>query len=47
MLSTPSMAIKGRRATYEERVSAYEVLENGISPDDIAEVLQVSRFFDF
>jgi transposase len=37
------MAIKGRRATYEERVSACEALENGISADDIAKVLKVSR----
>jgi transposase len=37
------MAIKGRRATYEERVSACEALEKGISVDEIAEVLKVSR----
>jgi transposase len=37
------MAIKGRRATYEERVSACEALEKGVSVDDIAEVLKVSR----
>jgi transposase len=37
------MAIKGRRATFEERVSACEALEKGISPDEIAEVLKVSR----
>ena len=37
------MAIKGRRATYEERVSACEALENGISADDITKVLKVSR----
>ena len=37
------MAIKGRRATYEERVSACEALENGISADEIAKVLKVSR----
>lgn len=37
------MAIKGRRATYEERLSACEALENGISADDVAEVLKVSR----
>ncbi len=37
------MAIKGRRATFEERVSACEALENGISPDHISEVLKVSR----
>ena len=37
------MAIKGRRATYEERLSACEALENGISADDITKVLKVSR----
>jgi transposase len=37
------MAIKGRRATYEERVSACKALEKGVSVDDIAEVLKVSR----
>jgi transposase len=37
------MAIKGRRATYEERISACEALEKGISVDEIAEVLKVSR----
>ena len=37
------MAIKGRRATYEERVSACEALEKGIPVDDIAGVLKVSR----
>jgi transposase len=37
------MAIKGRRATYEERLSACEALEKGISADDVAEVLKVSR----
>lgn len=37
------MAIKGRRATYEERVSACEALENGISVDQITKVLKVSR----
>jgi transposase len=37
------VAIKGRRATYEERVSACEALENGIPADDVAKVLKVSR----
>jgi transposase len=37
------MAIKGRRATFDERVSACEALENGIDADAIAEVLKVSR----
>lgn len=37
------MAIKGRRATYDERVSACEALENGVSVEEIAQVLKVSR----
>jgi len=37
------VAIKGRRATYEERVSACEALENGVSADEVAKVLKVSR----
>jgi transposase len=37
------MAIKGRRTTHEERVSACEALENGVSADDVAKVLKVSR----
>jgi transposase len=37
------MAIRGRRATFEERVSACEALESGISADTIAQVLGVSR----
>lgn len=37
------MAIKGRRATYEERVSACEALEKNVSVDVLAEVLKVSR----
>jgi transposase len=37
------MAIKGRRATYEERLSACEALEKGVPVDDIARVLKVSR----
>ena len=37
------MAIKGRRATYEERVSACEALEKGVPADEIADVLKVSR----
>jgi transposase len=37
------VAIKGRRATYEERVSACEALEKGVSVDEIALVLKVSR----
>jgi transposase len=37
------MAIKGRRATFDERVSACEALENGVSADQVAKVLKVSR----
>jgi transposase len=37
------MAIKGRRATYEERVSVCEALEKGVSVEDITAVLKVSR----
>ena len=38
-----AVAIKGRRATYEERISACEALDNGISADEVAKVLKVSR----
>jgi len=37
------VAIKGRRATYEERLSACEALQSGILVDEIAKVLKVSR----
>jgi transposase len=37
------MAIKGRPTTFDERVSACEALENGVSADDVAKVLQVAR----
>lgn len=37
------MAIKGRRATFEERVSACEALDNGVPADEVAKVLQVAR----
>lgn len=37
------MAIKGRWPTYDERISACKALESGVSPDDVAKVLQVSR----
>jgi transposase len=37
------MAIKGRRATPEERLSACEAIEKGTSPDIIAQVMGVSR----
>lgn len=37
------MAIKGRRSTHEERLSACEALESGSSADEIAKILKVSR----
>jgi transposase len=37
------MAKRGRRATFEERVSVCEALENGISADTIVQVMEVSR----
>ena len=37
------MAIRGRRSTLEERVSACEALESGISADTVAQVMGVSR----
>lgn len=37
------MAIRGRRATFEERVSACEALESGISADIVVQVMGVSR----
>lgn len=37
------MAIRGRRATFEERVSACKALEKGISADTVAQVTGVSR----
>jgi transposase len=37
------MAIKQRRATFEERLSAVEALEKGIQADQITQVLKVSR----
>lgn len=37
------MAIRGRRATPEERLSACEAIEKGASPDIIAQVMGVSR----
>lgn len=36
------MAIRGRRATFEERISACEALEAGISADTVAQVMGVS-----
>jgi transposase len=36
------MAIKGRRATFEERVSVCEALEKGVAPADVAGVMKVS-----
>ncbi|MHB8450504.1 MAG: helix-turn-helix domain-containing protein, partial [Mycobacteriales bacterium] len=37
------MAKKGRRATHEERIAAVEMLRRGISADQVADVLTVSR----
>jgi transposase len=37
------MAIRGRRATFEERLSACEAIEKGASPDTVAQVIGVSR----
>ncbi|GAB2467712.1 hypothetical protein GCM10027187_39860 [Streptosporangium sandarakinum] len=37
------MARKGRRATFEEKVFAIRLLEQGASPDRVAEVLDVGR----
>ena len=37
------MAIRGRRATFEERVSVCEALESGISAETVAQVMGVSR----
>jgi transposase len=37
------VAIKGRRATFEERLSACEAMENGSSAEEIARFLKVSR----
>jgi len=38
-----SMAIRGRRATFEERVSVCEALESGVSADVVAQVMGISR----
>lgn len=37
------MALKGRRATSGERLSACEAIEKGVSPDVVAQVMGVSR----
>jgi transposase len=37
------MAKKGRRATHEERIVAVQLMEAGRSPDEVAEILGVSR----
>ena len=37
------MALKGRRATFEERLQAVRLMDQGESPDDIARILGVSR----
>lgn len=37
------MALTGRRATFEERLHAVRLLEQGEAPDDVARILNVSR----
>ncbi|MEV0597609.1 IS630 family transposase [Nonomuraea cavernae] len=37
------MALKGRRATFDERLQAVRLMEQGESPDDIVRILEVSR----
>lgn len=37
------MAIKGRRATFEERVRVVKAMEEGSSPDQVAKIFGVSR----
>jgi hypothetical protein len=37
------IAIKDRQATCEECLPACEALEKGVSPDEVAKVLEVSR----
>src|SRR5580692_3897351 len=37
------MAKKGRRATSEERLAAIQMYDNGLTADQIAEILNVSR----
>jgi transposase len=37
------VAIKGRRATFEERLAACRALESGIAADEVAGFLQVAR----
>ncbi|MEU7863373.1 IS630 family transposase [Nonomuraea sp. NPDC049141] len=37
------MALKGRRATYDERLHAVRLLEQGESADEVARILNVSR----
>lgn len=37
------MAIKGRRATFEERLLAVQAMENGSSPDEVAKIFKVAR----
>lgn len=41
------MANKGRRAIYDERVRAVELIESGESPDVVAEVLGIGRSMVF
>jgi transposase-like protein len=37
------MAKKGRRATNEERLAAIQMYDNGLTADQIAEILNVGR----
>ena len=43
MCDTWGMAKKGRRATNEERLAAIRMYENGLSPDQITEIMEVGR----
>ena len=43
MCNTWGMAKKGRRATNEERLAAIRMYENGLSPDQITEIMEVGR----
>ena len=43
MCNTWCMAKKGRRETNEERLAAIRMYENGLSPDQITEIMEVGR----
>ena len=43
MCDTYGMAKKGRRATNEERLAAIQMYDNGLTADQIAEILDVGR----